>query len=329
MSNDIILFCVVCLLALAGLVTSIRRIHSGGRGWAVVLTLILVVNLTGGLLRRAPLVYAALAAWLLLVLIPAFLVKLSQQRLLQQRYGAAYRLARILRWLHPADGLWEQPKILNAIHLAEEGHFDPASEILKRYETSKSQTDFWIVASLYRATGRWEDMLAWEAQRTPELERASEFLPYLLRARGETGDVAGLVELYSRQRNQITKLPTATLRDLCRLMLFSFTGKRKLVENHLTGSSLRVMPLATQKFWLATADLFAGQRASAKEQLESWLKNVDLLARRAIERRLAQSLNPQPTLNASSEGVIDSVAIEQSHRNDLEQSQLCFRLGRE
>lgn len=307
------LFWMLCLLVLTGLAISLRRIRSGGRGWAVVLTLILLLNLAGGLSRQGSLIYAALAMWLLLVLLPASLAKLYQQRLLQQRYGAADRLARIISWLHPADGWREQPKILSAIRLAEAGQLDPASEMLKFYQTNESWTGFCAVAALCRATGRWEDMIAWEAQRTQELERAPEFVPYLLRARGETGDVAGLIALYSRRRNQIAKLTSPSLRDLCRLMLFSFTGKRNLVDQMLTASSLRVMPTSTQKFWLATADLFAGERALAKEQFESLLENADRLTRRAIERRLAQVSNPPPTFDVSAAGMIESAALEHSH----------------
>ena len=313
MSNDIVLFWVVCLVALTGLMMSIRRIRSGGRGWALLLTLILVLNLAGGLSRRGALVYAALATWLLLVLVPALLAKLSQRRLLQQHYGTAYRLARIISWLHPADGLREQPRILNAIRLAEAGQFDPAAEILKRYKTSKSQTDLWVVASLFRVTGQWEDMLAWEAQRTQALERAPELMPYLLRARGETGDVAGLVDLYSRRQKQIANLHSPILRDLCRLMLFSFTGKRKSVEHLLNASSLRLMPTPTQNFWLATTELFAGERALAKEQFEALLPHADPVTRRAIERRLVQILDRQMTLDAAREQTIERAALEQSH----------------
>lgn len=313
MSDDIILFWMICLGVLAGLAISVRRIRSGGRGWAVVLTLILLLNLAGGLWRQGSLIYAALAMWLLLVLLPALLAKLFQQRVLQQRYGAAHRIARIISWLHPADGWREQPKILHAICLAEAGQLDPALEMLKRYQTNKSWTGLWAVAALCRVTGRWEDMIAWEAERTKELERASEFVPYLLRARGETGDVAGLIELYSRRRNQIATLAAPALRDLCRLMLFSFTGKRDLVEQLLSASSLTVMPMPTQRFWLATADLFAGERALAREQLESLRENADPLTRRAIERRLAQALNPPPTFYASSEAMIESAVLEHSH----------------
>jgi len=86
------------------------------------------------------------------------------------------------------------------------------------------------VTNLYRLTSQWEEFLIWEARHGQELQRHPQFLPVLLRARGETGDLPGLIEMYDRQKEQIGRLIPAASRDLCRLMLFVFAGKRNLAE---------------------------------------------------------------------------------------------------
>ena len=48
----------------------------------------------------------------------------------QQRYASAWRLARALRFLHPADGLLEQSEMLRALEIAQRGDFASAQALL-------------------------------------------------------------------------------------------------------------------------------------------------------------------------------------------------------
>jgi len=95
-------------------------------------------------------------------------------------------------------------------------------------------------------------------------------------------------------------------------MLFAFCGKRQAVER-LCAGSLAVLPAQTRAFWLATADLEAGESESAKRQLEELLPGADPLLHRAIERRLSRiSILPEP-LDASAERVVEEAAREFGH----------------
>ena len=205
--------------------------------------------------------------WLLFVLAPGLISRLHFRSFLQQNFAAARRFARIISFLHPADGWLEQPRIAAAMELAQRGDFDAASNALKRYDDVKSLAGFVAIINLHRMTQQWEALLQWEARHRDQLERQPFFFHTLLRVRGETGDLPGLIEYYAANRTQISKLEPAASRDLCRLMIFVFTGRRDLAERLFAGS-LASLPSATRQFWLATADLAAGNMRG-KNQLSA------------------------------------------------------------
>ena len=312
MDHDVIIFWLVGLLCLAGLRVALRQLRGGGAGWVVLLFLILAIDVTGWLLGKSVLIYAAAATWLLFVLLPGLLGKLYFQRFLQQRYSDARRLAMVISWLHPADGWREQHEFVRAAELAQRGDFGAASEILNRYQEARSVVSLVAMPSLYRITNEWEKFIVWEAEHSWEIEKLSQLLPSLLRARGETGDRHGLIELYDRRKNEIARLTPPAVRDLCRLMLFVFSGKRHAVERLFAGS-LAVMPVATQGYWLAVTDRAAGEREAAKRQFELLSPKADPPMRRAIERHLTRISDAQPPLTPAEASVVESAALEFDH----------------
>ena len=312
MEYNTIIFWFVCFSCATGVVVTLKRGRAAGIGWSVLFLVILLTAVAGWLMERAALVYAAGAMWLVLVLLPGLLGTLYYRRFLQQKYSAAYRLARIIGWLHPADGWRQQPQIVRAVDLAQRGELPAAMEALKRFQDAPSVIGLTAMPVLYRITGQWEELFAWEVRHSREIERMPQLLHVRLRARGETGDLRGLVELYDRHNAQIGKLTPAPSRDLCRLMLFAFCGKRALAERLFAGS-LTILPAATQRFWLATADLAAGNYDAAKRELEQLLPSADAPMRLAIERRLALGSAPREATDTYIERVIEAAALEQSH----------------
>ena len=51
--------------------------------------------------------------------------------LLQQHYARAERLARLLRWFHPTESWWNQPKLFQALELGRQGNITEATRILE------------------------------------------------------------------------------------------------------------------------------------------------------------------------------------------------------
>jgi rhomboid protease GluP len=135
-----------------------------------------------------------------------------------------------------------------------------------------------------------------------------------------------MVEFYDRHRRQIAKLVPATSRDLCRLMLFAFCGKRQAAES-LCAGSLAIVPAPTRAFWLATADLAAGALESAQRQLEELLPAADPLMRGAIQRRLSRiSVLPGP-LDKAAERVLEEAAREHGHEERFAARRSLFSNG--
>jgi rhomboid protease GluP len=316
MDYNVIIFWFVAISCFSALVVSLGRLRSVGMGWAVIFLGILLIDVTGALRKQDGLIDLSLGLWLLLVLLPGLLGKLFYRLSLQQRYSAARRIARLISWLHPLDGWRDQPKFVHALELAHRGELAAAVEVLESYKQVKSLNGIVAVTHLYRLTNRWEELLAWEKERGVGLSRYSQLLPTLLRARGETGDVRGLADLYEAQKHRIAKLGPSALRDVCRLMLFVFCGKRDLAERLLSGG-LAVLPPSARKFWLATADLSAGETESARRQFEALLLNADPPLRLAVERRLSRiSVRVEP-LDATAERIVQSATIEHGHEENF------------
>ena len=312
MDSDIVLFWFVLIACLSGAVAVARRARSVGAGWLVVFMGVLALDLAGWFWGHG-LIYAAFALWFLFIVLPGLISRLYYQRLLQQRYAEASRLARFVSWLHPADGWRQQTEIIHAAELAQRGEMTQALASLERFQKVNSVVGLVAVASLYRITNRWEEFRVWEAQNERELERHPQLLPTLLRARGETGDLRGVFELYSRHQRQIARMVPAASRDLCRLVLFAFGGKRQLVE-HLFAGSLAMLPESTRQFWLATADLASGDVDAGRGQLERLLPAAEPPMRLAIERRLARVSVEPSVLDSNLQQLIDAVGVE--HRHD-------------
>jgi rhomboid protease GluP len=272
---------------------------------------ILLLALAGKLLEIGALIYGAGAMWLLLVVLPGFLSRFYYRCFFQQRYLAARRVARLISVLHPADGWLEIPQVLRALEVAQKGDVTAATEALRRIQGVKSVIGVAAVMNLYRLTNRWEELVTWNTN-SDALARYPEVLSTLLRAYGETGDRRGILQLYERNQQRIARLVPVASRDLCRLMLFAFYGKRHFVEQLFAGT-LAMLPMPIKQFWLATTDLAAGASESARRQLEELLPAADPPLRMAIERRLSQlSIQVEP-LDASADQVIQEAAREHSH----------------
>ncbi len=311
MDSPIIIFWLVAFVGISGLITLGRHARSGATGWVVVYLGILLIDGLGRM-HLPVLIYCALGLWLVLVLLPGLISRLCYQRFLQNRYSEAYRLARVLGWLHPADGMREQAGIIHAVALAQRGELNAARSMLERFEGTRSVIGLVGIANLYRITSRWEEFRNWEARHHPEFERHPQLLPLLLRARGETGDWQGLVDLYARHQQMIGSMAPGESRDLCRLVLFAFGGKRQWVERLFAGS-LAMLPESTRKFWLATADWAAGETESAQAQWEHLLSAAEPPLRLAIERRLSRRPAQGPAFPAEMERLIETVALEHGH----------------
>lgn len=290
----------IWLVCLSCLVTIVRmgRHHPPLWGWVVVSGLTLLV--TGGLAVVTPAIAAKVGAclWGLLLLLPTLISYQVHTLAAQQRFQQACQLAIVLSWLHPADGFREYPHQLRALALAQQGDMTAAHTMLHRYESAKIPVGRNFILILYLMQADWPGLLAWLTQTLPEslLSNDSTLLVYYLRALGETGDLNQLLLEIDRFDAVLRSGAGSQVQNLVYLFVFGFCGQRQPVEQ-LFSSSLSAYAPTTRQFWLATADLAAGNQDAGREQLLSLRDHTtDLTIRNTIDWRLAQPLRHPDTL---------------------------------
>ena len=305
--NEIVFWSIVAM-CLAGLIVARVRLGTVPRGWAAVWGAILVVAVAGRLAASATTVYAAGLAWLVLVAAPTALANLGGRLLMRRRYAAARRAFRLVALLHPADGFREVPAAVTAMEMAHAGDLAGAAAALERVRHAESALASTALCMLYALEQRWDDLVAWAAAHPTAVARDHDLLIFVLRALGETGDVAGLVDRYERERRRIELLGPSVRRDTSRLVLFAFGGRPDVVDRVLS-SGFSSAPSDQNRFWQATARWAAGDVEAARGAFAELLPVVDLANAVAIRRRLSL-IEPAPApLDERRRAFLDAEAV--------------------
>jgi len=302
MNLNYILIWIVGVSAAVVLVRMARMSARLHRGWIVVNSALLALLGAGLLWFPEQAGYAAGAAWLAFVLGPSLGARVTWRWAMQQRYAAAWRLAVVLRWLHPFDADRHRPGLLRAMRLAQRGETEEALKILRRLVACGGPAGRAAAAQTYRITGRWEELVEWvngSVGPTGLLRDVGVLLSYV-RALGETGDLERMQWVYAQYGGALERADHRPSRDLCRMMMLAFCGQTAAVER-LLSESLDWLPVTTQEFWRATAEAAAGESLESQQRLTRLLEwETDAVARAAIERRL------QVPLAIGTEMLIDS-----------------------
>ncbi|MGI0490382.1 rhomboid family intramembrane serine protease [Alkalinema pantanalense CENA528] len=282
MSLDVLIIQLVAFSCLVIIARAGRR-----QSWAWIALVILAV-LAIGLLQQAPWTAAVSGTlWGLAIVLPGQGLRYFNRLRLQERYQPARNWARVLRWLHPFDGWWHFPAIMQAQAFAQAGDRDSALALLKRYQNDRSPTGRWVTAIVYPLEGRWADAVTWAPRCLSEAQmlRESAVLGLYLRALGETGDLNQLVRLVDRCAQQRQRLGGALALEVACLYAFAFAGQPEPVA-YLFKTSLKTYSPQIQQFWQVTADWFAGQRSAAKSSFQGLQTWPDAGLQQAIADRL-------------------------------------------
>jgi rhomboid protease GluP len=276
---------------------SAARARARARGWIVVSLAVLAVTAAGALLFPELAGFVAGGLWALFVLIPSAGYRWVARLTVRQRYGAARRLAEVLRFLHPYDGWLEQPRLLRALEHAQGGRFTEAFALLESPRLASTAVGRTATAITYRLSGRWEELLDWVSQ-LPEAAIVEDvtLMSVTLRALGEVGDLPRLVQMFERLQRPLSGMAMASVRNQCRLILFAFTGRREATDRLLDGP-LSQYPAEAKELWRATADAAAGREAVAHARLNELLPRADPVTRIATARRLSHPLADARTLS--------------------------------
>ncbi|EKQ70062.1 putative membrane protein [Leptolyngbyaceae cyanobacterium JSC-12] len=280
------------------------------RGWLVAIGIVLLVLMSGFLIAPEWAGLVSGSVWALLILCPMVGIARVNRLVTQERYRQASYLANWLKWLHPADGFWEYPQLLKGLNLAKHGRLGEAKQILCRYQTDSTPTGRMAKVTLYRMEARWEELLKWIQHNIPEklLEQEAWLGVAYLRSLAELGDVNSLLQGIERFEQLGRRGYAEVLRTL-RLYALAFCGQSEDLQRFLD-IALPFYPAPTRQFWLATAEMAAGNWAIAQERLTALQASQDLPLVHAIQWRLSHPLvDSTQNLTESSQAILNQIKI--------------------
>jgi rhomboid protease GluP len=244
--------------------------------------------------------------WLILLAVPLLGFAKVNQLAGQEKFQAAGRLASWVRWLHPIGTRWIDPICFRALALAQQGQIPAAEAILGRDDIRRSPTGQAATTLLYRMTGRWDGYLTWVRQNLTERQVFDHptLGTFYLRCLGELGDLNGLLQGLVRFEPSLAQRGGVQALHLCRMQALAFCGQPELVRLMFD----RLLPKFTpeiRRFWVATAELAAGNGELAREQLNN-LQQQHPSLKSPIAWRLAQP--PAPDLTASAQALLSQLS---------------------
>ncbi len=277
---------VLLWMTIPGLVLSIRHLaRSDGQG-AEILLCVFTLVVTGILLAVAPGVagYVSLALLVVFFLLPGLLIRSTNLCIQQHNFAEARKRAGWLCWIRPTPAVRAFPRMLEALDLGQRGEFQAAADLLAPFRSLRTTTARNATANLFRMQGNWEGLLEWIKTEEIVTQRQPYILILQLRALGETGDLNSLAQYSQHWQARLERIPHGL--QTAQLFLFAFAGQTDSLRKLCEGNA-RLYPQPIKEFWLATAEMAAGNFEQGKNRLLA-IKTEDRLIQLAGQGRLAQ-----------------------------------------
>src|SRR6476469_7919020 len=140
-----------------------QTIRRGGlyRAWRLASFAVLVVTGAAWLINSNTAGFVGGGAWLALLLLPAVGIRKISELAIQQRYAAARRLIRPLRYLHPSSALRLQGELFRALEFAQAGNFSSALTVLEPLRNNETNVGRQAIAQSFRLRGEWGNLVGW------------------------------------------------------------------------------------------------------------------------------------------------------------------------
>lgn len=263
----------------------------------------------------------ATSLWMLWIFLPMILIRMTQRLVFRGQYRAAQGVAHGVRFLHPGDGWWEYPEILDALQLAQRGEGSRAVQKLSKFKDNfndaQSPMALAAIALLYRLQNDWVGYLDWTLElSTHQLpwKQYPTLVVYYLRALAETQDFAA----FFQQLDHYLPLFGSDRSNLALLQLFglAFGGQDVALAKFLQGQQAPVHGEA-RAFWIATAMMTAGREKSALEEFQQLLESTqDFALKGALRHRLAHPLpNTQAFMGSHLHQTLSSLTVQSPMRS--------------
>lgn len=321
MDLNFLLLLIVCISCVSFVLRTLLLKHN--RGWAYIAGSIL--SITIALLYVAP-QWAGLiggSLWALFLVLPLVGFAHVNVLIIQERYRDARRLVTYLRWLHPVDGWFEQPSILQALEMGQRGQMAEALRSLHPHGTVQNPMGRNATAILLLMEARWHELLRWLQTHVPEsvLTKDPHLVMYYLRALGETGDLNGLVWGFERYSVALKKGGNTMPLHLAQLFVLAFCGQvdgvHYLLNHALSGYSHQV-----KRFWRLTAQLATqGTLPRLCQQMRALRsRDGDMALKQAVTWRLSNPpVRPEDTLTPGAWEIVQRIQQEVRQGRSLEQ----------
>ena len=310
--NHILLF-IACISPLILLAQTWRR---GGlyRAWRLASFAVLLVTAAAWLVTPETAGFAGGGAWIALLVLPAIGLRKIADLASRQRFALAARLARSLRFLHPAAALRAQAELFRAMMLAQRGDISSALALLAPLQDKQTNVGRQAIAQSFRLRGDWVNLVGWVRSELSPAVRQKDFalLSLYLRALGETGARDELVlEFATLLATTTPAQQPAGSYHASLLMALALCGRLPALARQ---RSLRKLPRDLREFWLGTGELAAGEIPAGRARLE---KLQTLTADHLLRAEIAQRLdggNGMAEMPLSPPSVALLRRIEQSDR---------------
>ena len=253
-------------------------------------------------------------AWLALLLLPAVGIRKVSELASQQRYAAARRLTRPLRFLHPSSALRLQAELFRGLDLAQAGDFSAALAVLEPLQNNETNVGRQAITQSFRLRGEWWNFVDWIRTDVPAPIRRNDFalMPLYLRALGECGMRDELVLEFGTMLAVASpsQQPAWSYYASVRTVL-AFCGRLGVRAD---GPALRRLPPDQREFWIATDEIAAGNISAARARLQELQSATrDRLLQTEIAQRL-ENADSIANSQLSAPGAALLHRIEQSDR---------------
>jgi rhomboid protease GluP len=284
------LFWIGLLGGLVMLVRGLRTLRAGGRSFAIVGLVVLLVAGVAWWLDGAHAGFVAIGAWGLLVVSPALISRRLQRAIDRRDHDRAARLARLLAVVHPSESTRLVALDREVQRRHQRGDVAGAEALLANAASRGALTSKWAAVERLRLGGRWAEIVPTfdTGIDDADLRRLPSLVGVYLRALGELGRRGDMFRAYARFSHRLEGDALTRQRTVVWLVLLAFAGKRGAVDR-LLATRLSSFDPALATFWRATADLAGdGDPGGAREMLHGLTRGSDAELARAAARRIAE-----------------------------------------
>ncbi len=312
MSIEIVILQIVAISCIAILLRSKKN-----QGWSLVAASILVIMAIGWRLNAQWTVGLVAMLWTIGIGLPIFGMAQIAKLRLQEKYGPARLIANGVRLLHPGDGWWNYPQMLQALELAHQGNLDGALKLLEPMQSIGNYDGRLAIATIHSLQAQWDAYLniaetqLTNAQRLDEASSAGLYL----RSLGETRRLDQLLIAVKDCHLRSGKTGNVALVLLSKLYAFAFTGQTNDVKQ-LLNTGLKDYSSTSKRFWIATADWYAGNFERANPEFQALKQFPGCELKSSLKWRSSQTpIRSFQLLNLESRSILQN--LQRMQQEDL------------